>query len=82
MTMSKQSALEKIESLKPEPKKTRRSPKEQALAPLVKRRELLMRRQQAAIQKVEARFCTELGQLARMIESIEKQPDEPSPESE
>jgi hypothetical protein len=78
----KQSALEKIEAMKTEPKKTRRSPKEQALAPLVKRRELLMRRKQAAIQKVEARFCTELGQLARMIESIEKQPDEPSPESE
>jgi hypothetical protein len=75
---TKQSALENIESLKPEPKK-RRTAQEQALAPLLKEREKLVGRYADAQEKAQE-LAMALLKLDKMIEAIRG--DEPSPESE
>jgi hypothetical protein len=83
---TKSQSLAPLESLKPEPKK-RRTAQEQALAPLLKRHQLLVKRRDDAIEKVHARFSYEIRTLADAIHALgcdlaATDDDEQAPESE
>jgi hypothetical protein len=73
---SKESSVAKLTELQQPPTpKHRRSPKEQALAPLIKRRDALKHRwdeaDAAALRRHKAKFGPEHDDLCRMISAIE-----------